>query len=138
MSLIWHRSKYKTITNRHFYQQKRGGLHLSLSAQKSSSRFYCFDEYRVRTAGETGTVVEILPHSLSVFYFIAFLNGAKLPFHFLSVQQERRRAASIRSGQNGETRRDPKLRRLAFFLEVVWVGGRLTIAVSLHCRTSPS
>lgn len=80
MSLIWQRSKYKTITNTRVYQQERGGLHLSLSAQKSWSRFYWLDELPVRTAGETGAVVEILPQSLSAFYFVAFLSRAKLPF----------------------------------------------------------
>lgn len=80
MSLIWQRSKYKTITNTRVYQQERRGLHLSLSAQKSWSRFYWLDELPVRTAGETGAVVEILPQSLSAFYFVAFLSRAKLPF----------------------------------------------------------
>lgn len=58
-------AKYKTITNMSLYQQERGGLHPSLSARKSGSRFYWLDELPVGTAGETGAVVGNLPDGLS-------------------------------------------------------------------------
>lgn len=137
MSLIWQRSKYKTITNMRVYQQERGGLHPSLSAQKSWSRFYWLDELPVRTAGETGAVVEILPQSLSAFYFLAFLSRAKLPFS--SCLSSRSADERPRLGAAEWLRRNVK-RPWSCDGWIFFLGGEggLTMAVSLHCRTSPS